>query len=179
MATPKFDFFFQKSWKSKIWLLTKKWNHPSFVNISPTLVIDTSMESFARVPTTSCKPKNLIYFSKKVWNSKFYLWQRAEITLASSISVLHWLLIHQWKGLHEYYTIKTQKMWKIFKKFKITQKMWKIFKKIKLNSVHTRVVESSWESESVESHVFSWSRSRFFKTAGVGTFVAITDSNLY
>ena len=119
MATPKFDFFLQKSWKSKIWLLTKKWNHPSFVNISPTLVIDTSMESFARVPTTSCKPKNLIYFSKKVWNSKFYLWQRAEITLASSISVLHWLLIHQWKGLHEYYTIKTQKMWKFFKKFKI------------------------------------------------------------
>ena len=64
----------------------------------------------------------------------------------------------------------------------------------------TRVVES----ESVESHVFSWSRSRFskllesesvfktagvgvgsrsrfFKTAGVGvgTFVAITDCNVY
>ena len=67
----------------------------------------------------------------------------------------------------------------------------------------------SWESESGESHVFSWSRSRksvfktagvgvgsrsrFFKTAGVGvgfskllesesgvgTFVAITDSNVY
>ena len=67
----------------------------------------------------------------------------------------------------------------------------------------------SQESESVESHVFSWSRSRFFKTAGVGvgfskllesesgvgvdfskllesesgvgvgTFVAITDSNVY
>ena len=61
------------------------------------------------------------------------------------------------------------------------------------------------ESESVESHVFSWSRSRFFKTAGVGsrsrffktagvgvrfskvlesesgvgTFVSITDSNVY
>ena len=49
------------------------------------------------------------------------------------------------------------------------------------------------ESESVESHVFSWSRSRFFKTAGVGvrsrsrffktvgvgTSVAIIDSNIY
>ena len=33
----------------------------------------------------------------------------------------------------------------------------------------------SWEL--VESHVFSWSR--FFKAAGVGTFVAITDSNVY
>ena len=31
-------------------------------------------------------------------------------------------------------------------------------------AVTARVVES----ESVESHVFSWSRSRFFKTAGVG-----------
>ena len=57
--------------------------------------------------------------------------------------------------------------------------------------VHHRVVES----ESVESHVFSWSRSResksVFKTAGVGvgflklmesgvgTFVVITDSNVY
>ena len=65
----------------------------------------------------------------------------------------------------------------------------------------------SQESESVESHVFSWSRSRFLKTAGVGvgsrffktagvgvgsrsrffktvgvgvgTFVAITDSKVY
>ena len=53
--------------------------------------------------------------------------------------------------------------------------------------VETRVVES----ESVESQIFSWSRSRFFKTAGVGsrffktagvgvgTFVAITDPYVY
>ena len=33
------------------------------------------------------------------------------------------------------------------------------------------------ESESVFQNC--WSRSRFFKTAGVGTFVAITDSNVY
>ena len=40
---------------------------------------------------------------------------RKEITLASSISILHWLLIHQWKGIHEYYTIETQKFEFFFK----------------------------------------------------------------
>ena len=49
METQKFDFFFQKSLKFEFWLLTKSWNHLSFVNISPTLVIDTSMERFSRV----------------------------------------------------------------------------------------------------------------------------------
>ena len=42
-------FFFQKSLKFEFWLLTKSWNHLSFVNISPTLVIDTSMEWSSRV----------------------------------------------------------------------------------------------------------------------------------
>ena len=42
-------FFFQKSSKFEFWLLTKSWNHLSFVNISPTLVIDTSMEWSSRV----------------------------------------------------------------------------------------------------------------------------------
>ena len=51
MKTQKFDFFFffQKSSKFEFWLLTKSWNHLSFVNISPTLVIDTSMEWSSRV----------------------------------------------------------------------------------------------------------------------------------
>ena len=49
METQKFDFFFQKSSKFEFWLLTKSWNHFSFVNISPTLVIDTSMERSSRV----------------------------------------------------------------------------------------------------------------------------------
>ena len=39
--------------------------------------------------TTPWKTKNLIFFFKKVWNSNFGFWRRAEITLASSISVLH------------------------------------------------------------------------------------------
>ena len=49
METQKFDFFFQKSSKFEFWLLTRSWNHLSFVNISPTLVIDTSMEWSSRV----------------------------------------------------------------------------------------------------------------------------------
>ena len=44
-----FFFFFQKSSKFEFWLVTKSWNHHSFVNISPTLVIDTSMERSSRV----------------------------------------------------------------------------------------------------------------------------------
>ena len=47
MKTPKFDFFFSKNFE--FWFLTKSWNHLSFVNISPTLVIDTSMERSSRV----------------------------------------------------------------------------------------------------------------------------------
>ena len=46
---PKNLIFFQKSSKFEFWLLTKSWNHLSFVNNSPTLVIDTSMERSSRV----------------------------------------------------------------------------------------------------------------------------------
>ena len=56
-------FFFQKSSKFEFWLLTKSWNHLSFVNISPTLVIDTSMERSSRVLQHG-NPKIWI-FSKK------------------------------------------------------------------------------------------------------------------
>ena len=48
-GNPKIWFFFQNSSKFEFWLLTKSWNHLSFVNISPTLVIDTSMERSSRV----------------------------------------------------------------------------------------------------------------------------------
>ena len=88
METQKFDFFFQKSLKFEFWLLTKSWNHLSFVNISPTLVIDTSMERFSRVLHHG-NQKIWFFFFKKVWNSNFDFWRRAKITLASSISVLH------------------------------------------------------------------------------------------
>ena len=62
--------------------------HHSFVNISPTLVIDTSMERSSRVLRHG-NPKICFFFFKKVRNSNFDFWRRAEITLASSILVLH------------------------------------------------------------------------------------------
>ena len=86
-GNPKIWFFFQKSSKFEFWLLTKSWNHLSFVNISLTLVIDTSMERSSRVLHHG-NPK-IWFFFKKVRNSNFDFWRRAEITLASSISVLH------------------------------------------------------------------------------------------
>ena len=46
---PQNSCFFQKSSKFEFWFLTKSWNHLSFVNISPILVIDTSMEWSSRV----------------------------------------------------------------------------------------------------------------------------------
>ena len=46
-------------------LYPEKRNHHSFVNISPTVIIDTSMEKSSRVGTTPWKPKNLNIFSKK------------------------------------------------------------------------------------------------------------------
>ena len=84
----KIWLFFQKSSKFEFWLLTKSWNHLSFVNISPTLVIDTSMERSSRILHHG-NPKIWFFFFKKVRNSNFDFWRRAEITLASSISVLH------------------------------------------------------------------------------------------
>ena len=43
-------------------------DHHSFVNISPTLVVDTSMERSSRVTATPWEPKNLNFFQK---SSKF------------------------------------------------------------------------------------------------------------
>ena len=58
-GNPKIWILFQKVWNSKIWLLTMSWNHLSFVNISPTLVIDTSMKRSSR---------ELQHGSPKMWN---------------------------------------------------------------------------------------------------------------
>ena len=76
-----------KVWNSKFDFLTKSWNHLSFVDISPTLVIDTSMERFSRVLHHG--NSKIWFFLVKVRNSNFDFWRRAEITVASSISVLH------------------------------------------------------------------------------------------
>ena len=69
-GNPKIWIFFQKSLKFEFWLLTKSWNHLSFVNISPTLVIDTSMERFSRVLHHG-NQKNWFFFQK---SSKFEFW---------------------------------------------------------------------------------------------------------
>ena len=44
-----FFFFFSKKFEIEFWLVLTSWNHLSFVNISPTLVFDTSMEMSSRV----------------------------------------------------------------------------------------------------------------------------------
>ena len=63
-GNPKIWFFFQKSLKFEFWLVLKNWNHLSFVNISPTLVINTSMERSSLVLQHG-NQKNW-FFSKKV-----------------------------------------------------------------------------------------------------------------
>ena len=66
-GSPKISISFQKRSKSNFNLyfftLLKSWNHLSFVNISPTLVINTSMKSFSQVLQNG-NQKILISFQK-------------------------------------------------------------------------------------------------------------------
>ena len=57
-------FFFKKVRNSNFDFLTKSWNHLSFVNISPTLVIDTSTERSSRVLQHG-NQEIWLFFSKK------------------------------------------------------------------------------------------------------------------
>ena len=61
-------FPYEDSKSVKVWL-SAPWekNHPGLVNISFTLVIDTSIEKSSQV-ATAWKYKNLIFFFKKVWS---------------------------------------------------------------------------------------------------------------
>ena len=119
METPKLDFFFQKSSKFEFWLLTKSWNHLSFVNISPTLVIDTSMERSSRV-LRHVNPKIGIFFQK---NSKFEFWLLSKSwNHLSFVNISPTLLIdtsmeRSSRVLHHV----NPKMWKNFKKFEIDE----------------------------------------------------------
>ena len=90
----------------------EKRSHHSFVNISPTLVIDTSMERSSR-ELQQWNPKIWFFFFQKCPKLNFDSCWRSEITLASSISVLRWYLIHQWKGLHKYYNMENMKFIKL------------------------------------------------------------------
>ena len=63
----KIWIFYSKKFKIEFWLVfwlvPKSWNHLSFVNISPTLVIDTSMERSSCV--LHMDAKKLEFFSKE------------------------------------------------------------------------------------------------------------------
>ena len=48
-GNPKIWFLFSKKFEIRILTFAKSWNHHSFINISPTLIIDTSMERSSRV----------------------------------------------------------------------------------------------------------------------------------
>ena len=113
-------------------------DHPGFVNISSTLVIDTSIERSSQVLQHG-NPKIWIFFQKSS-KLNFVCTPRKEITQASSILVFisnwyingkvftsttvwkpnfvlkfeiefwlvpkSWILLRQWKGLHEYYNME-------------------------------------------------------------------------
>ena len=85
----KIWIFCQKSLKFEFWLSKNSWNHHSFVKISPTLVIDTSMERPSWVGYYTMGTQKFEFFAKNVRNSNFNFQRTAEITIASSISVLH------------------------------------------------------------------------------------------
>ena len=63
---PKILIFFPKSLKFEFWLVTNSWNRLSFVNISPTIVIDASIEWSSRVDEyyTMETQKNENFFKK-------------------------------------------------------------------------------------------------------------------
>ena len=83
-------FFFQKSLKFKFWLLTKSWNHLSFVNISPTLVLIhqwNDLHEYYTMETNKCENFSKSSKLNSVRTPSFRM-PRNEIALASSISVL-------------------------------------------------------------------------------------------
>ena len=71
----------------------EKRNHPSFISIIPTLVIDTSLESLHEYYSMETQKFDFFLKSSKL---NFDLCWRTEITLASSISVLRWVVYDTW-----------------------------------------------------------------------------------
>ena len=130
----------------------KSWNHLSFINISPTLVIDTSMERFSRVLHHE-NPKIWILF-KKNWNSnfgeklKFEFWWKAEIrlifvnispTLVIDISMKRFsLVLHHGNSTDFFFFQKCPKF-----KFWLVTKSWNHLSFVNINP--TLVIEASME----------------------------------
>ena len=75
------QIFYSKKFEIEFWLVPKSWNHFSFVNISPTLVIDTSMERSSRVLHHE-NPKTWISFQRSS-KLNFDLCRRAKIIFVS------------------------------------------------------------------------------------------------
>ena len=73
-------FPYEDSKALSVCLYPEKRNHHSFVNISPTLVIDTSMERFSRVLHHGNPPK-IDFFPQKSSKFIFDLYWRAEINI--------------------------------------------------------------------------------------------------
>ena len=90
METQKFDFFFQKSSKFEFWLVLQSWIHHCFANISPTLVIDTSIERSSRVLQHG-NPKIWFFFFFFQKSLKFEFWLL--ISRPCTFPPAHWWLI--------------------------------------------------------------------------------------
>ena len=61
-GNPKICFFFQQKFEIEfcpypVFPYAEKRNRPGFVDISPTLLIDTSTKRFSRLATTAWEPK--------------------------------------------------------------------------------------------------------------------------
>ena len=118
-GNPKSWFFFQKSSKFEFWLVLKSWNHHSFVNISPTLVINTSMERCSRILQHG-NPEIWFFFQK---SSKFEFWlvlkswNHHNFVNISPTLVIDTSMERSSRVLHH----GNPKMWKFFRKFEIDE----------------------------------------------------------
>ena len=118
-GNPKIWKKIQKSLKFEIWLLTKSWNHLSFVNISPRLVINTSMERSSRILHHE-NPKIWFFFQK---SSKFEFWlltncwHHLSFVNISPRLVINTSMERSSRVLHH----GNPKMWKNFRKFEIDE----------------------------------------------------------
>ena len=122
MGTQKFYFIFQKSSKFEFWLVLKSWNHHSFVNISPTLVIDTSMERSSRVlQHGNWKPRKFDFFFQKSSKFEFWLltksWNHLSFVNISPTLVIDASMERSSRVLHH----GNPEMWNFFKKFEIDE----------------------------------------------------------
>ena len=144
---PKSWFFFKKVRNWRNWILSvtrvsvpEKRNRPGFVNVSPTLVIDTSMERSSRALQLG-NTKFWFFFSKKfeieLW-LVFWLvpksWNHLNFVNISPTLVID---TYQWKGLHKLYNMETHFV-------------------LKKNSNWIWRVPKSWNSSSRSQHEPIW-----------------------